>query len=822
MTADPRQAPVSLLPKSVYFAALVAALLLASPSGAQDTSAGACEVNANDKNNACITEEAATDAQHTTDHPLDWATRRQVPPALRDAQCINCNGRYLDPLADVDRSVPPERSDINATAGSTEIQDNTVRLSGGVNVQQGYRHLSGDEAVLDRAQRAGVVDGNITVREPGLLLRGEHAEIFSRSGEARIEQSQFVLHEQRLRGAAEVLRRDTAGILHIEQGNLSFCAPDDEDWAIRADELELDLDEGLGIARGAKIEVAGKPVFYSPWMSFPLDDRRRTGFLWPDIGSDSKGGVDISAPVYFNLAPNYDLLYSPRYIQERGVNHEMALGYLNRYVQEWKFSGAYMADDDRHQDEFPNESDHDRWYTGVKHNGLFEGRWRTRVNYGKVSDADYLRDLETSSLDSRRRTALLQLGSVDYLGDQWLVNLDVQQFQSLADDINDDYQKLPQLTAQYRPKGTPFKLDPILLAQYSNFDTDDTNRVKGERIYAEAGATYPMLWSYGFLKPTAMYRALDYDLERIGDLADNSPASGSALGSIDGGMYFDRETSFQGKRLMQTLEPRIYYLYSEYDEQIGQPDFDSAELTFTYNQLFRDTRFSGRDRLDDANQVSIGLTTRFIDAEDGHEEFSASLGQIFYFRDREVRLDPLDPPLETSGSEMAAEVTFNPNKRTSLRTSLIWDPYSTKMNSGNFFSSYTRDDGSIYNLGYTYRRPLTLVTEQPPTEQAHFSTIFPVGRNWRLFAGINYSIEAHSSVEDMIGVEYDTCCWKIRLLHLRYYDSVTGENPDFDDPELRREDSTQIQIILKGMGGFGSRVTNIMEDMIRGFEKSEY
>ncbi|MCP4813765.1 MAG: LPS assembly protein LptD, partial [Planctomycetaceae bacterium] len=247
------------------------------------------------------------------------------------------------------------------------------------------------------------------------------------------------------------------------------------------DELELDLDEGLGIARGAKIEVAGKPVFYSPWMSFPLDDRRRTGFLWPDIGSDSKGGVDISAPVYFNLAPNYDLLYSPRYIQERGVNHEMALGYLNRYVQEWKFSGAYMAGDDRYEDEFPNESDHDRWYTGVKHNGLFESRWRTRVNYGKVSDADYLRDLETSSLDSRRRTALLQLGSVDYLGDQWLVNLDVQQFQSLADDINDDYQKLPQLTAQYRPKGTPFKLDPILLAQYSNFDTDDTNRVKGER-----------------------------------------------------------------------------------------------------------------------------------------------------------------------------------------------------------------------------------------------------------------------------------------------------------------------------------------------------
>jgi LPS-assembly protein len=331
-----------------------------------------------------------------------------------------------------------------------------------------------------------------------------------------------------------------------------------------------------------------------------------------------------------------------------------------------------------------------------------------------------------------------------------------------------------------------------------------------------------MLWSYGFLTPSVKYRQLDYDLNTHPDYEDNSPSAGATMASLDGGLYFDRRTNIAGHGMVQTLEPRLYYLYSGYADQTDQPDFDSAELTFSYNQLFRETRFSGRDRIDDADQMSLGITTRFIDEEDGREEFNASIGQIFYFRDREVRLKPDDPPLETGGSEMAGELSWFPNERLSLRSSLIFDPYSDDMNAGHFQASYRPDERSIYNLGYSYRRPLTTVTDQTPTEQAHFSTYFPVGRNWALFAGLNYSVEANTSVEDMLGVEYDTCCWKVRLLHLRYYDTVPGQDTNFDNPALQREDSTQIQIVLKGMGGFGSRATSIMKDMIRGFSDSEY
>ncbi|MBN7797771.1 LPS-assembly protein LptD [Parahaliea mediterranea] len=766
--------------------------------------------------------EDSGDGAELRSYPLDWVPAYEVPEWLRDRECRSCGGRYIDPLAGSDTDAVPEESDLNASASSTELQGDDVYLHGGVAVRQGYRRLEGQEAYYNRGDSTGTLTGGITFREPGILLRGQEASFSSDTGEAEITNSQFVLHQQHMRGAADRLRRDAKGRILVEDGQLSYCAPGDNDWAISAEHMELDLDEGLGTAKGAKVEVGGVPVIYLPWLRFPLDDRRRTGFLWPEVGSGTRGGLDIATPVYVNLAPNYDALYTPRYIEERGFNHEVELRYLHPNVGRWAVGGAYLADDTRYEDERPDLNNHDRWLAKVQHHGLFDQRWRSRVDYSKASDVDYLKDLQTSSLETRRETNLLQLGSLDYLGDRLLASMDFQQYQSLADDINNDYKKLPQITGQYRGDNTPFALDPILLGQYSYFDSDD-NRVKGQRIYTEAGLTYPMLWQSGFLKPTAKYRYLEYELNDLNArLTNDSPSAGAALASLDGGLYFERPTRFGDRGLLQTLEPRLYYLYSEYEDQRDQPDFDSAELTFSYNQLFRETRFSGRDRLDDANQLSVGVTTRYISDEDGREHLNASLGQIFYFRDREVRLLPTAEPIEQSGSEMAGEVNFYPNERLAVRSSLVWDPYSTNMNAGYVQAGYTKDDGSVFNVGYSYRRPLTATTTQPVTEQAHFSAYYPLGNRWTLFGAINYSVEADSSVEDMIGVEYDTCCWKLRLLHLRYFDTVPGQTPDFSDPNLERESSTQVQLVLKGMGGVGNRVTGLMHDMIRGFREREY
>ena len=798
--------------------AILIGLMLPISLPARDNNPGECTANKNSADDICSEKRDKAFAQEAG---LDWQPLDAVPAELQTRRCINCKGRYVDPLAGVDDSSSPEEADIDAITNRSEMRGNEVILSGGVEAVQGYRHLSADNALIDRDKSSALLTGNVTLREPGILLKGSSAEIYSRTGEANVENGEFLFHDRHIRGTADLMDRDSEGLIHVHDGSFTYCAPQSNEWFIEATDMDLDLDEGLGVARDAKLRVAGVPVFYTPWLQFPLDDRRRTGLLWPDIGNDSTGGLDIAAPIYFNLAPNYDAIYAPRYIEERGLNHELKFRYLNPLVGMWTVGGAYMGNDDKYEDQAPEQRSHDRWLGVVKQNGLFEQRWRSRIDYSKASDVDYFKDLETSSLDSQRRTALLQLGALDYLGDNWLMNLEVQKFQSLADDISDDYQKMPQFTGQYRGKGTPFELEPLFLAQYSNFDTDEDDRVTGQRTYAEGGMAYPMLWSYGSLKPTVKYRQLNYDLSDGDFFTDDSPSTGSALASLDGGLIFERSTSIGEKGLLQTLEPRVYYLYSEYEEQVDQPDFDSAELTFTYNQLFRETRFSGRDRLDDANQVSLGVTTSFIDDTSGKSLFSASLGQIFYLRDRKVRLLPLDEPLDESSSEIAGEVSFVPSENITMRTSLVYDPHTERMNSGHFTASYAPDNGSVFNLGYAYRRPLTTIINQPVTEEAHISAYFPLDNNWRIFAAMNYSMEANTSVEDMAGLEYDTCCWKVRLLHLRYYDNVTGAIPDFDNPDLERENSTQVQIVLKGMGGFGNRITGIMEDMIRGFKDSE-
>ncbi len=351
-----------------------------------------------------------TVAAAPAEYPLDWVPIDQVPAELRDLDCLLCRGRYMDPLAGEDKQANPDEANIDAFTTSTEMRGELARFYGGVQVSQGYRRFRGDEATINRETGAATLSGNVILREPGILLQGSHADLLFDTGEARLENSQFVLQSRHLQGSAGLLERDADGLIHVHDGSITYCPPGHEDWQVRAGSIRLDLEDGLGTARDATLDIAGVPVFYTPWLQFPLDDRRRTGLLWPDFGNDSTGGLDITAPVYFNLAPNYDALYSPRYIEDRGLNHELETRYLNKYLGLWEVGGAYLHQDDRYQDEVPPGTSDDRWLTAVRQNGLLDQRWRSRIDYTEVSDVDYMKDLETSSLTAQRRTSLLQIG----------------------------------------------------------------------------------------------------------------------------------------------------------------------------------------------------------------------------------------------------------------------------------------------------------------------------------------------------------------------------------------------------------------------------
>ena len=750
---------------------------------------------------------------------MDWQPMKAIPLEEQDLACRQCRGRYVDPLASADLTQSPTEEDLEVYADDTEVTEGELLFKGNVSLKQGYRQVTADQVTADRARETATATGNVAFREPGILIRGSRIDYDSQSEEAVVSDAHYVIHERRMIGAADVLKRSGNGKIAIEDGRMTYCAPDSPDWVLHANTIEIDPDSGDAQAWGAKLEVANVPVLYLPWIRFPVDSRRKTGLLFPDIGSDTRGGIDITAPVYFNLAPNYDLLYRPRYIQERGFLHQGKFRWLSDDVGYWELDGGWIGDDSKYEAEFPLD-DGSRWLVGAKHSGRFGEHWRTRINYTRVSDTEYLRDLNNSNLSAQRETALQQLARVSWVNDQWQLNMDFEQFQSIAEDIIEDYRKLPQMTARWTGDRQWMGLTPIFTSQLSHFDSN-SERVTGQRFYNEFGVTKPLYWTAGYFKPTVKYRSVSYELDRPFTNLDGAPSAGSLMTSLDGGLIFERQTSLFGQPMTQTLEPRVFYLYSQYEEQLLQPDFDSAELTFSYGQLFRDTRFSGNDRLDDANQVSVGVTSRYFDNETGEEKLSASLGQIYYFRDREVRLNPGDPVLAEATSPLAGEFAWSPNQRWKLRASALYDTNDNTFDAASAQATYFPWAGAVLSAGYTLREPPPSLLERPVTEQANVSAFVPINDEWSLFGALEYSLEGSTAVEDMIGFEYDNCCWRLRLLYMRYIDTDRNAIPDFNDPSLNRENAIQIQFLLKGMGGFGGRVENLLGDMIRGFTERQ-
>ncbi|MEC8632994.1 MAG: LPS-assembly protein LptD [Pseudomonadota bacterium] len=743
---------------------------------------------------------------------INWVPLAKVKPEDLDERCMKCRGQYQDPLANADRSTPPNQLDLEVSAGDSDLTDDTLYFSDDVTVSQGYRTLKAQEVIIDRVEQTVSAQGPIEVREPGIVMYGDQITYNSVSERATLIDAEFVLYEQQLYGIAESVIRDANGSLEIEDGQLTFCAPTDPSWLVSAETLNIDPNTNTGEAWGARIDIKGVPVAYLPWVQFPLNDRRKTGLLFPDISSDTRGGLDVTVPIYMHLAPNYDATYSPRLIQDRGFVHQLNTRFLGRRTGFWDISGTYLRDNELN---VPGDGNN-RWLVNVRQSSDPSARLRTSIDFSKVSDNEYLRDLENNTLSAQRQTALLQRARVDWLADNWLFGLEAQQFQSIADDLIDNYKRLPQVSVIWRGDAKLGPLEPLIKLKAANFDTD-LDEVKGQRIYQEFGINLPITRNYGFLNTSLMHRRIQYRLKTPDSKQTRSESVSSWLGRVEGRLEFERDVEFFGLSVTQTLEPRVQYLFAGYDDHAGIPDFDSAELTFSYRQLFRNTRFSGYDRLADANQLSLGVTSRLIDARTGKERVSISLGQVINFSDQLVRLKESDAALTDEGSALAFALSMTASERWRIDSNLLFDSAKAEADAANIRVSYRPNKDAVVNLGYTLRDPPASFAARPITEQINTSAYIPINDNWAAFGALRYSLEIGSSVEDMIGVEYDGCCWRVRLIYMSYLDALRDVDVFIAEPELTRDRAFQFQFILKGLGGFGNRIDNLMQDMIRGF-----
>lgn len=815
----------------------------AAPQGTSTTSSSAATGGARTT--------AVTAAQT---YPLDWVPRE----ALTDAQLENvpesCCGAFIDPTASqVDATAIPANAETVFTApgGLSQVTSNLMEIDGDIVVRQGYRTIENNgDTTIDRAANTVSLSGDVVFREPGVLLTGDSAFVDNANGINRVGAAQYVLHNYGAHGAAgSIVYNSEAGLVTIENGEFSRCEPNNKFWHLEADQIVLNQAEGRGYATAVSIKVKDVPIFYYPGtLPFPLGDERISGFLAPSTGSTRSGGFDFELPYYLNLAPHYDATVSPRLISDRGVMLSTEL----RYLASWSMNTlntSYLGDDKLYDpataslpgsDSPPTDN---RWFVGYEHVGALGANWSTYVDYNAVSDEDYFYDLGASGLNVTSRTHLNRQARLDYRS-QWLqAGLNAQRIQIIDPfvisnaDLNRPFDRLPQFTfATGTDLPAGFRIG--ISGEVTSFDRElDPNAltatqlangalVTGERVNLEPEFGWSAEAPGWFVRAKAKYKSVAYklDSQAMGTLDD--PDVNVPVYTFDSGLVFERAAR---NGFTQTLEPRLFYLFSEYEDQSQLPLFDTAEMSFSFNQLFRDDRFSGGDRVGDADQVTFAVTSRLLDPQ-GTERMRASIGQIQYFDDRLVSLsNPLQSwvprySATANTSALAGEFAYAFGDNWRLNSDVQWNEDSQEVDEGSLQLRYHRDSSHLLNIGYRYRRLVntpffTLPAEvDPRIKQSDISGIWPVSTNWKLLARWNYDHSNSRNLETFAGIEYSNCCATIRLIGREWVDE-----DELFLPNTEPNRGIFVQFTLHGLGNItGGRVNSLLSDGIWGFRDTQY
>jgi len=810
---------------------------------------------------------------------LDWVPREKLTAAQLAETGPYCTGTYVEPnrpgkFDDTPMSEAPTY--VSAKATRYEQEQEIATLAGDVVLRQGSMQAEADEARLHQLENRGELVGNVRLRDRNALMVGDRAEIFLDNGEAKVENAEYVVHSGKVRGSALYAKREETAIIRLKDGTYTRCEPGENTWHLQGNNVTLNPATGFGSATNVTLRVKDVPVFYTPYIYFPIDDRRQSGFLAPSIGSSSDTGFSLQTPYYFNLAPNFDATLYPHLMTDRGLLMEGEFRYLTR-SSEGQFGAAYLDDsnDDR---KLQSEYEDQRWMYSWQHRTGLDSRWLAEVDYTDISDPYYFQDLDTN-LNISTKEHLDQRGTLTYRGDNYTARLNAHAYERATVADITPYERLPQVTLDGRLPFQPGGLNFAYKTEFVSFqrslrdgfftDIDGNTgqpehrwyddrltgltRAEGERLHLEPGVSLPLQWTWGFVKPSLKYAYTQYDLDldsrgrsQVADFQD-SPDRSVPIFSVDSGLYFDRDTQWFGKDYRQTLEPRLFYLYVPKEDQDDIPVFDTGESSFSYSSLWRENRFSGRDRIGDANQLSLGVTNRWIEPN-GFERQRLSIGQIYYFRDREVQLPGMSvegrPDAQSSVSPYALEYQYRYNRDWRFTSTFNWDPDQGRTRSGSAMWHYQPEanPNKIVNVGYRYRND-TIRFDQATGEwtyggdygtpgtpeyiedyykinQHDFSFIWPIVPQWSVIGRWQHDYSRNRTLEAFGGFEYDSCCWKLRLINRYWVDyDETSLNPDRNDEP---DSGIFLQIVLKGLGGVvGSATETFLEQGIQGYRERE-
>lgn len=770
--------------------------------------------------------------------PLSWYPRDTLTAEEQQVLPDFCSGDYRVP--DVS-PLPDGRIEAEANESTLNKNGDTL-LTGDVVLQQEDRILRADKANWYQSREAGDFAGNVSLVTPDLVLQGEAADISQSSGEINFYQAEYSVPQRHFRGSADHIETLEAGQINLSAATFTFCEPGHNDWDLAASELHLDQNSGTGSAWNTRLRIAEVPVLYIPYYRFPIDDRRMTGFLDPTFTINEYGQAeDIRIPFYWNIAPNADATIAPHHILDRGVLWETQLRHKTRWLGDGELNYGYLNKDATTGEE--------RWMVNYRQSGQLGSGWQHRWLYNNLSDKDYLKDMNPMA-PVNRTTHMPRRGEILWDQSSWHFDITAESFQTLDDTVllkNRPYRRLPQLNLSYSPAVlNDWQLSQTLQAtrftredRASIGDTEQTltgfDALNGDRLLSDTALAYPLEWPFGFLTPEVEYRYRSYTLTNDDDSLSGSDldiSHGTSRYSVDSGLYFDREFDWFGQEYQQTLEPRLFWVKSPYlagQDQI--PNFDSARTTVTYASLFTGDRFTGGDRLADLDQISAGLTTRFING-DGLEQFRASAGRIWYNEDRLVQLTGTTvPEADTQAtSSTLGEVEWNPDEHWSLYHTLEWDMYKDFARQRRYGVRFSSSHNRFLNLATNTVQTWNSTDERvdTTTRQLDAGFFWSLNDSWAIVGRQLRDMRSYDSgelrpvspvLEALAGFEYQNCCWRVQMLYRETSPKDTDAGAEFSTD---KKYGFMLSIQLKGLGSFGSGTDDIITEGITGYSRRQY
>lgn len=730
---------------------------------------------------------------------LETTALAQSDPAQRAELSLEEAVEYACSISPI---IPPPAPDspTSLIADRAALEESgQASASGSVRLEKGNQALEAAEVTYNRETNRATAESGLRYYRPGINISAATADVNVEELTGRFTDTRFALEGGKGRGSAESVESLGEKKYELYVANYSTCPGPDKAWQLSAERIDLDQIRGRGEAFDAVLRVFEWPVLYTPYINFPIDDERHTGFLLPVFGLSERSGFELAAPYYINLAPDRDATLTPRVLTQRGFQLAGEFRYLNPNNR-GRVAAEYLPSD--------NEFGSDRHLTQFEHIGRFGRHFGARANFTNVSDDEYFDDLG-SSLSSTSQSQLERVLELTFAATGVRFAALLQNFQTLDDDDQtqnfriEPYERLPQLRLSLLSPTTPWHVG--LDAGFSNFRRDGS--VDGLRydIRPRLGlGTDRGAW---FARTDASYRYTHYNLRNntvpgADDSIDRSIASFSA----DSGLRFER---ILANGWLQTLEPRVFYLYNGFDNQDDIPVFDTGVPDLRFERLFADNRFVGNDRIGDANQITLGLTSRFIDPADGRTVLKLNLGRTYGFNPINVRLANASPiGFGPRHSDIVSNAEYSPHPNLYSGLTLQYDPDDNRFNRGSLRAGYRDETGRRLDVGYRYYRDFRSVNIQQVAgpfetlEQTDILVKYPLTERLGVFGRWNYSLENSQSVQTLGGFEYrPSCCWAVRAGWQRF---VSNDQGEYDTAIL-------LQIELTGLGRFGDDTEQLLE-----------